>query len=170
MILVFSVVVVVVVGLLLTPSRRPACSKANACLMLICLACLHRRVPWRWRHTTYKYTLFLELAILVLWIPPIYSVAGDTDIVGVKGEEGREGPVPVPKAATQATLAMFAVNVFFRLVNFVGNIVILLHIDFTKWTRLGVPRWRWPFYYLAAALVVWTYPQSLEATPWDYWV
>ncbi|KAK3303923.1 uncharacterized protein B0T15DRAFT_485713 [Chaetomium strumarium] len=123
----------------------------NFLLMWICLAFLHLRDTSR---RTYHYTLLLELAILALWIPPVYYVAGDI----ISHKSG--GPVP---RATQATLAMFALNMYFRLVNLAGNIVLLFRFDSTMWTRLGLPRWRRPFHYLATALVMWTYPQSLEA-------
>ncbi|KAK4239211.1 hypothetical protein C8A03DRAFT_32694 [Achaetomium macrosporum] len=120
----------------------------NFILMWICLAFLVLRGTWR---RTYHYTLFLELTILALWIPPVYYVAGN--IIDKHD--------PVPKT-TQATLAMFALNMFFRLIDFLGNIVLLCRFDSTEWARLGIPPWRRPFHYLATALVMWTYPQSLE--------
>jgi hypothetical protein len=58
---------------------------------------------------------------------------------------------------------------FFRLINLVGNAVLLLRFDTTQRSRSGIPTWKRPFHYLATALVMWTYPQSLEQKyPPDY--
>jgi len=52
------------------------------------------------RIRTYHFTLALELVILGLWVPPVYSIA--SDIAAHPGE-------PVPKYA-QAALAIFGLN------------------------------------------------------------
>jgi hypothetical protein len=49
---------------------------------------------------TYHFTLVLELAILGLWIPPVYYVA--TEIAS--------SPSNAIQKSTKATLAMFALN------------------------------------------------------------
>lgn len=65
--------------------------------MWICLGFIVcRGNVWR----TYHYTFTLELIILGLWIPPVYYIAAD---LATSPDD------PVPKS-TQATLAMFALN------------------------------------------------------------
>ncbi len=70
----------------------------NFILLWVCLGFLVCRGN-KWR--TYHCTLFLELVILGLWIPPIYHVA--TEVANASGS-----PVAT---STQATLALFALNV-----------------------------------------------------------
>jgi len=101
---------------------------------------------------TYHWTLILELAILGLWVPPIYYIASEI-------ADAPDGPVP---KITQAVLAMFALNMFFRLVNAVGNVVLLFRFDTTRRHRSDISIWKRPFHYLVSAFVMWTYPQSLE--------
>jgi hypothetical protein len=103
---------------------------------------------------TYHWILAIELTILGLWIPPIYYVA--SEIANASGD-------PTPKS-TQASLAMFVLNMLFRLINVAGNVVFLFRFDTTTRNRLGIPFWKRPFHYLATALVMWTCPQSLEQT------
>ncbi|KAK4130822.1 hypothetical protein BT67DRAFT_452161 [Trichocladium antarcticum] len=121
----------------------------NFLLLWFCLGFLIFRGN---RRRTYHCTLVLELAILGLWTPPVYYVA--TELASPRD-------VPVPKS-TQATLAMFGLNMLFRLFNLVGNIVLLCRLDTTERHRSGVPAWKRPAYYLATFLIMWTYPQSLE--------
>ncbi|KAK4149990.1 hypothetical protein C8A00DRAFT_18403, partial [Chaetomidium leptoderma] len=129
---------------------------ANFMLLWVCLGFLICRGT-RWR--TYHWTLVLELIILGLWIPPIYDVA--TEIANPPA-----GPIP---QSTQAALAMFVLNIFFRLINFLGNVVLLFRFDTTERNRSGVPTWKRPLHYLATVLIMWTYPQSLEQKcPPDY--
>ncbi|KAK3298092.1 uncharacterized protein B0H64DRAFT_441491 [Chaetomium fimeti] len=112
---------------------------------LALLACSH---TWG----KYHYMLGFELVILGLWVPPIYYVA--SEIATASG-----GPIP---SSTQASLAMFALNMAFRLMNVVGNLVIFLAFDTTKRNWSDIPVWKRLFHYLATAFVMWTCPQSLE--------
>jgi hypothetical protein len=71
--------------------------QTNFILLWICLMFL----IWRGKKLrTYHWTLALELIILGIWIPPVYHVA--SEIANAPG-------APVSKS-TQATLAMFALN------------------------------------------------------------
>jgi hypothetical protein len=65
-------------------------------LLWVCLVL----VAWRNRRRTYHWSLVMELAILGLWIPPVYYLG--TEIA-------RAGDQSVPRS-TQAALAMFALN------------------------------------------------------------
>ncbi|KAK3935157.1 hypothetical protein QBC46DRAFT_56428 [Diplogelasinospora grovesii] len=111
------------------------------------------------RVRTYVYTLFFELATVGCWIPPVYYIA--MDIAGNPDE-----PVPT---STQATLAIFALNMFFRLLNAFGNIVLLFEYDMTRAHRPTASTWRKTVHPFAMALIRWTYPQAMEQKyPPDY--
>ncbi|KAK4120415.1 hypothetical protein N657DRAFT_579959 [Parathielavia appendiculata] len=128
----------------------------NFILLWICLMFLISRGR---RLRTYHWTLAIELIILALWIPPVYHVA--TDIANASG-------ATVLKS-TRATLAMFILNMLFRLLNFFGNLLLIFRLDITKRHRSSIPKWRLPLHYLATALVMWTYPQAVEQKyPPDY--
>ncbi|KAK4139621.1 uncharacterized protein C8A04DRAFT_15706 [Dichotomopilus funicola] len=121
----------------------------NFLLLWICLGfIICRGNVWR----TYHFTLVLEFLILGLWIPPIYSIAA-----GIA-----KSPDAHVEKSTKATLAMFALNTLFRLLNLIGNILLLGRLDTTSRNRSAIPAWRRPLHSLATALVMWTYPQSLE--------
>ncbi|KAL2265108.1 hypothetical protein VTJ83DRAFT_6208 [Remersonia thermophila] len=122
----------------------------NFLLLWICLSFLVFRGHW---HRTYHYTLILESLILGLWIPPVYHIAREI--------AGNTGPGSIP-ASAKATLAMFVLNMLFRLLNLLGNVLLVSGFVTTKWKRSTIPRWLRPFHALAAGLVMWTYPQSLE--------
>ncbi|GAB1313700.1 F-box domain-containing protein [Madurella fahalii] len=125
-------------------------------LLWLCLGFLAFRGN---RRRTYHWTLAIELAILGLWIPPVYYITIEIASAG-------DGPVPM---STQAALAMFALNMLFRLFNVLGNLVILFSVDTSERYRTGAPLWKKPLYTAARACVFWTYPQSLEQKlPPDY--
>ncbi|KAK0723324.1 hypothetical protein B0T26DRAFT_641452 [Lasiosphaeria miniovina] len=125
-------------------------------LLWVCLGFLVFRGN---RRKTYHWTLFLELTILALWIPPVYYIS--TDIINFP-----ENPVP---RSTIAALVMFGLNMFFRLLNILGNVVLFCEYDMTRIHRPNVPRWRKASYPVFALLVFWTYPQALERKyPPDY--
>ncbi|KAK3356798.1 hypothetical protein B0T25DRAFT_452569 [Lasiosphaeria hispida] len=111
------------------------------------------------KERTYHWTLFLELTILGLWVPPVYYLA--VNIASSPSE-------PVPKS-TAATMAMFALNMLFRLVNAVGNMFMLFKYDMTKRHRPSVRWWRRMIHPVVAFFVFWTYPQALDQKyPPDY--
>ncbi|KAK4096594.1 hypothetical protein N658DRAFT_501409 [Parathielavia hyrcaniae] len=121
----------------------------NFILLWICLLFL----IWRGRGlTTYRWTLAIELTILALWIPPVYHIA--TDMANTPGAS-------VARSA-QATLAMFVLNMLFRLLNLCGNVLLMFRHDITRRRQSSIPKWRLPLHRLATALVMWTYPQSVE--------
>ncbi|KAH6851353.1 hypothetical protein B0I37DRAFT_306454 [Chaetomium sp. MPI-CAGE-AT-0009] len=100
----------------------------------------------------YHYMLAFELIILALWIPPVYYVA--SEMANATG-----GSIP---RSTQASLAMFVLNMVFRLMNVVGNLIIFLTFDTTQRNWSDIPVWKRLFHYLATGFVIWTCPQSLE--------
>ncbi|KAL2131948.1 hypothetical protein VTI74DRAFT_4403 [Chaetomium olivicolor] len=123
----------------------------NFILLWICLGILVIRGNAR---RTYHWTLALELTILGLWVPPVYHIVREIIATSTAGAS-------VSKA-TQAILAMFCMNMLFRFLNLLGNIVLLCRVDVTDRRRTISPAWMRPFHYLATGLVIWTYPQYLE--------
>ncbi|KAI1337377.1 hypothetical protein F5Y15DRAFT_160240 [Xylariaceae sp. FL0016] len=105
---------------------------------------------------TYHWVFFVELVILGLWIPPIYSASKS-----LSGSTAR--------ASTVAALAFFALNALFRLFNCIGNVVLMYEYDMT---RHHVPQQtlrRRLLNMLMAGLIYWTYPQCVEQKyPPDY--
>lgn len=119
-------------------------------------------IMWRGnRRRTYNWTFGLELIILGLWIPPIYHVAKlvDDDLdAGIRVD-----------SSTWASLVFFGISMLFRLMNVIGNFVLLFHPDLTRRRRPRVVWWRKGLYKLACVVVFFTYPQSIEAKlPPDY--
>ena len=50
----------------------------------------------------------------------------------------------------------------FRLLNVLGNVVLLADFDMTRYHRQKAPPWRRLTDPFGIALVLWTYPQALE--------
>ncbi|KAL2158765.1 hypothetical protein VTH06DRAFT_3956 [Thermothelomyces fergusii] len=122
----------------------------NFLLFWICLVFVGIRGVVRRVH--HWILLVLELVILSLWIPPVYSLA--LDLVATPG-----GSAP---RSTRATLAIFALNMLFRLLNVLGNIVLLVGFDITTSYRSGISIWKRSVHYLASGLILWTYPRVAE--------
>jgi len=101
---------------------------------------------------TYHWTLFLELAALALWIPAVYEIA-----LAIQASPG----TPVAKS-TKATLAFCGINIFFRLLNVIGNVFLLLEFKFWRQNRPHVSFPAKIFYSLGSMFIFWTYPQSLD--------
>ncbi|KAH8884930.1 hypothetical protein GQ53DRAFT_696760 [Thozetella sp. PMI_491] len=124
-------------------------------LLWICLTILLFRGN---RFRTYIFTLFIELAVLGLWIPPLYRLAKD---IAVAKE---------PSKIDVGTLSVYAFNMLFRMVNVLGNIVLATEYDITLHDRPHMAPWRRFVNPLISGLIFWTYPQSLEQKyPPDYY-
>ncbi|KAI3396488.1 hypothetical protein diail_12108 [Diaporthe ilicicola] len=105
---------------------------------------------------TYHVALFLELAIVGLWVPPVYSISK-----GLQNEP--------PSKSTTATLVILGVNMVFRLVNVIGNIILISEYDRTRHYVPRIPIWRRFMNPVLTALIFWTYPQHAERKfPPDY--
>ncbi|KAK4640049.1 hypothetical protein QC761_611700 [Podospora bellae-mahoneyi] len=105
------------------------------------------------RKRAYRYTLLLELAILGCWIPPVYYIS--MQIVN--------HPERDVDAAMQAALALFGLNLVFRLFNVMGNIVILCSTpDLTPRKKPNAGLFKRAIYKLMLWSVAWTYPPSVE--------
>ncbi|KAH9989592.1 hypothetical protein F4779DRAFT_637994 [Xylariaceae sp. FL0662B] len=102
------------------------------------------------RVRTYHWVGLVELAILGLWIPPVYKVVRDLP----------EGAAVQGWAV--ATLVFFAVNMIFRLLNLIGNIVLYYEYDITKHYVPEQSRKRRLLNMVMAGLIYWTYPQCVE--------
>ncbi|KAK3321317.1 hypothetical protein B0T19DRAFT_263533 [Cercophora scortea] len=100
------------------------------------------------------WTLLCELAILWLWMPPVYHIASAI-------ASRSPGDAPIPKS-TIACLVIFVLYMLFRLINLAGNIILMGGYDITRCTRGNVPRWRRLIDPVLRALVFWTYPQSIQ--------
>ncbi|ORY59968.1 uncharacterized protein BCR38DRAFT_350055 [Pseudomassariella vexata] len=118
---------------------------ASFILLWICMTFLVLRGN---RVRTYHWVGLLELAIVGLWIPPIYAVskAVQREILG----------------SSVAALAFFAINMIFRLLNFIGNIVLMFEYDLTKRYAPQIPLRGRLMNLLMTGLVYWTYPQCVE--------
>lgn len=56
----------------------------------------------------------------------------------------------------------------FRLLNMLGNVLLLCGFVVTEWKRLTIAPWKRPFHSFATFLIMWTYPQYLEQKSlWD---
>ncbi|KAK0651069.1 hypothetical protein B0T16DRAFT_309078, partial [Cercophora newfieldiana] len=99
-------------------------------------------------------TMLVELAILALWIPPVYYLAREFQVMVEQGK-------PIPRSST-VTMAMFALNMVFRLLNVLGNLIVLCGYDMTRRHRPNPGMWRKMIHPLLSRLVFWTYPQSLQ--------
>ncbi|KAK4180690.1 hypothetical protein QBC36DRAFT_384137 [Triangularia setosa] len=105
------------------------------------------------RKRAYRYTLLLELAILGCWIPPVYYIS--MQIV--------KHPEREVDTAMQAALALFGLNLVFRLFNVIGNVVILCSTpDLTPRKRPNAEWFKRTIYKLMLWSVAWTYPPSVE--------
>ncbi|KAF6831888.1 f-box domain-containing protein [Colletotrichum musicola] len=101
---------------------------------------------------TYHISLILELAILGLWCLPLYVLVtlNEEDIVGLQDRR------------VTVTLAFVVLNMFFRLLNVLGNLILTL-----EWRHFARNKPRSPppakfVNMVLAGLVYWTYPQSIE--------
>lgn len=63
--------------------------------------------------------------------------------------------------ATLATLAFVALNMLFRFLNVVGNVLLFFSYDRTRHYLPRVPFWRKPINAVLTGLVIWTYPQHI---------
>ncbi|KAK0668751.1 hypothetical protein QBC41DRAFT_276079 [Cercophora samala] len=105
------------------------------------------------RKRAYRYTLLLELAILGCWIPPVYYIS--MQIV--------KHPEREVDTAMQAALALFGLNLVFRLFNVAGNVVILCSTpDLTPRKKPNAGWFKRTIYKLMLWSVAWTYPPSVE--------
>ncbi|KAF4977552.1 hypothetical protein FZEAL_5923 [Fusarium zealandicum] len=108
---------------------------------------------------TYHWALILELGILVLWIPPMYAII----------REARHEPAR-PSKADIATLFFVACNIMFRLLNVLGNTILVSEYKLWRRYRPGRSLARRALYQIIAFLVFWTYPQSVEQRyPGKWW-
>ncbi|KAM5361742.1 hypothetical protein ACJZ2D_012915 [Fusarium nematophilum] len=108
---------------------------------------------------TYHWSLILELGILALWIPPLYAIIG-------KMHETRQRP----SKADIATIFFIACNMMFRLVNVIGNTILVSEYKLWRRHRPNLsPPWK-ALYKVIAFFVFWTYPQSIEQRyPGKWW-
>ncbi|KAI5928228.1 hypothetical protein F4810DRAFT_719887 [Camillea tinctor] len=128
---------------------------ATFVLLWVCMAFLMLRGN---RVRTYHWVGAVELVILGLWIPPMYAVAR---MVAV--EDGRV------EGSAVAALVFFSLNALFRLLNCIGNVVLIYEYDMTKHYVPGQSLRRKLLNMLMAGLIYWTYPQCVEQRyPPDY--
>ncbi|KAK1672080.1 hypothetical protein BDP55DRAFT_635288 [Colletotrichum godetiae] len=114
------------------------------CLALLVVRGEHKR--------TYHFSLILETAILGLWCLPIYVLVKDVED-GIAGLFDRRVTV---------TLVFIVLNMFFRLLNVLGSIVLTLEWrHFARKKPRLKPAARF-FNMILAGLVYWTYPQAVE--------
>ncbi|KAK2046590.1 hypothetical protein LZ31DRAFT_188226 [Colletotrichum somersetense] len=121
----------------------------NFVLLWWCLAFLVVRGEHK---RTYHFTGVLEGAILALWCLPLYVLVNDVE-GGVEGAWDRRVLV---------TLIFIVLNMAFRLLNLLGNIILTLEWrHFARKKPRLTPAGRFANMVLAF-LVYWTYPQAVE--------
>ncbi|KZL76793.1 F-box domain-containing protein [Colletotrichum tofieldiae] len=124
-------------------------SIVNFVLLWWCLAFLVVRGEHK---RTYHFTGILEAAILALWCLPLYVLVNDVED-GINGAWDRRVTV---------TLIFIVLNMAFRLLNFLGNIILTLEWrHFARKKPRLTPAGRFGNMVLAF-LVYWTYPQAVE--------
>ncbi|KAK8095025.1 hypothetical protein PG997_001710 [Apiospora hydei] len=121
----------------------------NFVLLWVCMAFLVLRGNYV---RTYHWVALVELTILGLWIPPLYMVAKDLDI-------HLRSPI---RAATIAALVFFTINMLFRLLNCIGNVLLMFEYNITKHYMPEIPLRRRMLNFLITGLIYWTYPQCVE--------
>ncbi|KFA80468.1 hypothetical protein S40288_02045 [Stachybotrys chartarum IBT 40288] len=108
---------------------------------------------------TYHWTAILESAILGLWVPAIYTILQRT----------MASPDP-PSAKALATMTFIFLNMYFRLLNILGNIVLMCEYKMWRRRRPNVNPLSRSAHLLMTLLVLWTYPQSIEQEyPATWW-
>ncbi|KAL0940312.1 f-box domain-containing protein [Colletotrichum truncatum] len=114
------------------------------CLALLIVRGEHKR--------TYHISGIIEATILGLWCMPLYTLVGLNE-EGFAGLEDRRVTV---------TLVFVVLNMFFRLLNLLGNVILTF-----EWRHYARNKPRSPptakfLNLVLAGLVYWTYPQSIE--------
>ncbi|KAK7423873.1 hypothetical protein QQX98_000744 [Neonectria punicea] len=108
---------------------------------------------------TYHFTLFLELAILGVWVPPLYAIIKD----------GPGSPEGFSKADV-ATIIFIALNMWFRFLNALGNMILVSEYKLWRRHRPDLTLGQRIVFKITAVLVFWTYPQIVEQTyPGKWW-
>ncbi|KAI8683586.1 F-box domain-containing protein [Fusarium keratoplasticum] len=109
---------------------------------------------------TYHWTLILELGILGLWIPPLLTILGSA-----QNRPGRPSPADV------ATIFFVVSNIMFRVVNVLGNAILMSEYKLWRRHRPNQSLAQRALSKTAAILVFWTYPQSVEQKyPGKWWL
>ncbi|KAI8724554.1 F-box domain-containing protein [Fusarium sp. LHS14.1] len=109
---------------------------------------------------TYHWALILELGILGLWIPPLLTILGSA-----QNRPGSMSPAEI------ATIFFVVSNIIFRVVNVLGNTVLMSEYKLWRRHRPGQSPVQRVLSKTAAILVFWTYPQSVEQKyPGKWWL
>ncbi|KLU87942.1 hypothetical protein MAPG_06932, partial [Magnaporthiopsis poae ATCC 64411] len=113
------------------------------------------------RVRTYHWTLLAETLVLCLWVMPLHYII--SLYVAVPHDQ-------LPRS-TMACLIIFLLNTLFRLLNVLGNIILMCEYQRTNhYLPKGmIPFWRRITNPIADALIFWTYPQSVEQKYPPHW-
>lgn len=108
---------------------------------------------------TYHFTLFLELSALGLWVAPLYTIIKDANTSSAGFSK-----------AVVATLFFVALNMWFRLLNVLGNMILVCEYKLWRRHRPELTLGQRILYKTITVLVFWTYPQSVEQVyPGKWW-
>ncbi|KAH7153077.1 hypothetical protein EDB81DRAFT_882025 [Dactylonectria macrodidyma] len=99
---------------------------------------------------TYHFTLLLEVCVLLVWVPPLYAIVKDA-----MASDNFSKPVV-------ATLSFVVLNMWFRVLNIMGNAILVSEYKLWRRHRPGLTLGRRVIHKIIAVLVFWTYPQSVE--------
>ncbi|KIL85728.1 hypothetical protein FAVG1_11223 [Fusarium avenaceum] len=131
---------------------------ATVCVCRYCGFPVTNDAAWK---ETYHWALLLELGILGLWIPTLLAILNIME----KRPEG-------PEKKDTATVFFIVCNIsIFRFINILGNI--LLAAEYKLWRRFkpGQSILRRVLNKVAAFLIFWTYPPSIEQKfPGKWWL
>ncbi|KAL8337497.1 hypothetical protein RB601_006979 [Gaeumannomyces tritici] len=125
-------------------------------MLWVCFAMLMFRGN---RVRTYHWTLLVEMIMFCLWVLPVHYTISLYLIYD-----------DLPRS-TMACLIMFSLNLVFRLLNVLGNIILMCEYQRTNHylPKRMIPFWRRITNPLADALIFWTYPQSVEQKYPPHW-
>ncbi|ELQ44718.1 hypothetical protein OOU_Y34scaffold00062g15 [Pyricularia oryzae Y34] len=113
------------------------------------------------RIRTYHWSFLFELMTLLCWIPPIHWII-DLYV---------ETPYYELPRSTMACLIFFCFNLLFRLLNVLGNLVLLCEYQRTSHHLPShmIPWWRHITNPVVDCLIFWTYPQCAEQKYPPHW-
>ncbi|KAJ9143314.1 hypothetical protein NKR23_g6472 [Pleurostoma richardsiae] len=97
----------------------------------------------------YGRALFIETTMLCLWIGPLYSISQE-DYPGDSGHISR---------STVALVCFIGINMMFRFLNVLGNVLLCCDYDITSRYVPGLSSRQRAGNKWASALVLWTYPE-----------
>ncbi|KAH6608192.1 hypothetical protein Trco_004505 [Trichoderma cornu-damae] len=105
---------------------------------------------------TYHWSLLMEFVILTLWTPPMYAIITKAIVRG----KSRSSHVPLHIAAV--TLIVIALNMFSRLLNCLGHLILVCEWKIWQRSKPGTSLLQRALGRAMVTLIVWADPHSIE--------